>query len=131
MFHCIKRLALDKSLRVIDQIHDSPIWKVSLLSAPTMLAVLVTTLSLALAPATAGAQVQPMFGLMFPALPAYQLAGTNSDQLQTLMTLTAGVPPGPLFDPNITAPTAPNDDNPDNVPSFFTYFGQFLDHDMI
>jgi Animal haem peroxidase len=37
---------------------------------------------------------------------------------------------GPLFDQNVTAPTPNNDDNPDNVPSFFTYFGQFLDHDM-
>ena len=49
---------------------------------------------------------------------------------------------GPLFDQNIAAPTTPNDDNsvyvgvppvPDpleDVPSFFTYFGQFVDHDM-
>src|SRR6266446_3816244 len=105
MFHCIKRLVLVKSLRVVDQIHGSSSWKVSPPSAPMMLAVLVIALSLALAPATAGAQAQPMFGLMFPGLPAYQLAGTNSDQLQTLMTLTAGVRPGPLFDPNSTAPT--------------------------
>jgi hypothetical protein len=30
-----------------------------------------------------------------------------------------------MFDENLDA-----DDNPDKVPSFFTYFGQFLDHDM-
>ena len=49
--------------------------------------------------------------------------------LQT-QVLPAGLPMGPMFDQNTTAPTVPNDDNPDNVPSFFTYFGQFLDHDM-
>jgi hypothetical protein len=137
MLDFIKRLVLFKNPRMIDGLHDPSSWKGSVLSAPTVLAVLLTVLSFVLAPTIAGAQVQqPMFGLMFPSLPAYQLAGTNSDQLQTLMTLTAGVPPGPLFDPNIAAGppralTAPNDDNPDNVPSFFTYFGQFLDHDMI
>ena len=115
--------------RMNDQIQNSLIRKVSLLSTQMLFAVLVTTLSLALAPATAGAEQQQLFGRMFPDLPPYQLAGDNTDQLQALEALTALN--GPLFDPNITAPTTPNDDNPDNVPSFFTYFGQFVDHDMI
>ena len=69
-----------------------------------------------------------MFGRMFSELPAYVAPDDTA-----LAALTAGGTaelPGPLFDTNISAPIVPNDDNPANVPSFFTYFGQFLDHDM-
>jgi hypothetical protein len=121
-----KSLNLIQRLRINHYIH-SRIGKVSLVA--TLLAVLVTALFLALSSGTGRAAQQPMFGRLFPDLLAYQVAGSNP--LATLQTLTAGAPSGPLFDLNIAAPTAPNDDNPDNVPSFFTYFGQFLDHDMI
>jgi hypothetical protein len=107
------------------------------------LAVFLTALPLALSPVAAGA-AQPMFGRMFPDLPAYDapsdaaLTALTCGQtpLSGFCTVQTHVPPpngpemGPLFDQNIAAPTVPNDDNPENVPSFFTYFGQFLDHDM-
>jgi hypothetical protein len=133
--HVTKSPAMVKRLWMNSKIHDFPIRKVSMLSM--LLAVLVTALSLALAPAIDGADDPPMFGRMFPDLPAYQIAQIGgTTPLQTLQALTAGAPSGPLFDPNIAAGpprglTDPNDDNPDNVPSFFTYFGQFLDHDMV
>ena len=75
-----------------------------------------------------------MFGRLFPTLPPY---AAPTDAALDALTCGAGtggvlcalaVPPalsGPLFDPNADA-----DDNPDKVASFFTYFGQFLDHDM-
>jgi hypothetical protein len=85
-----------------------------------------------------------MFGRMFPHLPAYDapdddaLTALTCGQTPTSAICTAqtrvpslsGPEMGPLFDQNVAAPTNPNDDNPDNVPSFFTYFGRFLDHDM-
>jgi hypothetical protein len=64
-----------------------------------------------------------LFGLLFPELPPY-----DAPDAATLVRLTAAGTtdvPGPLFDQNLD-----QDDNPDGVPSFFTYFGQFLDHDM-
>jgi Animal haem peroxidase len=64
-----------------------------------------------------------MFGLLFPELPPY-----NAPDDETLARLTAAgtsAEPGPMFDQNLD-----EDDNPDHVPAFFTYFGQFLDHDM-
>jgi hypothetical protein len=54
------------------------------------------------------------FGRMFPYLPAFQPA----DSL--LIELAAS-----MRDPNL-----PANDNPDAVPSGFTYIGQFLDHDI-
>jgi hypothetical protein len=88
------------------------------------------------------ADQQFMFGRMFPDLPQYD---APSDVALTALTVGSG----PLFDPNINPPTIPNGDNsvyhdgpclgglsapcPDkdrDVPSFFTYFGQFVDHDM-
>lgn len=85
------------------------------------------------------------------ALTCGQNSGTGSFADCTLQTsvIVNQQKMGPLFDQNIAAPTVPNDDNsvyysgsclggvttpcPDpskDVPSFFTYFGQFLDHDM-
>ena len=121
----------------------------------------MTALPLCSTPAAAAqtvpAAVQPMFGRMFPDLPAYDAPSdaaltaltcgqdpTLPSPLCTLQTqvLPTGPKMGPLFDQNIAAPTVPNNDNsvysgtstvPDpsqDVPSFFTYFGQFLDHDM-
>jgi hypothetical protein len=57
---------------------------------------------------------QQDFGRMFPDLPAFQPA----DQLLVDLALA-------MQDPN-----APADDNPADVPSGFTYLGQFLDHDL-
>jgi hypothetical protein len=64
------------------------------------------------------------FGRLFPDLPPY-----DAPDDATLALLTAAVGPtggpGPLFDEGTAA-----DNNPDLVPAIFTYFGQFLDHDM-
>ena len=95
------------------------------LSAPRMLAVLVTALAVALAPATAPAGQQPMFGRMFPELPPYEAPEDLALTALTVATIPGTTLPGPLFDENLAA-----DDNPDLVPAFFTYLGQFLDHDM-
>jgi hypothetical protein len=69
-----------------------------------------------------------MFGRMFPKLPPY--IAPDDTALTALTAAGTTALPGPLFDTNVSAPINPNDDNPNNVPSFFTYFGQFLDHDM-
>jgi hypothetical protein len=108
---------------------DIPTWRAFPLSTPVLLAVLLTILPLGPSPASAGEPMSKfMFGRMFSELPAYVAPDDTA-----LAALTAGGTtelPGPLFDTNISAPIVPNDDNPANVPSFFTYFGQFLDHDM-
>lgn len=130
--------------------HITP-WRVSLISLPILLAVLLTTLPLASSPASAdndkeggrgqyGQQgdddrrqgkkdKQPMFGRLFPKLPAYD---APSDEALTALTVADVVDqdgnrvgPGPMFDENLA-----EDNNPANVPAFFTYFGQFIDHDM-
>ena len=98
----------------------APTWKLSRLSAHLVLAILVTAL---LTPLTGTAQ-QQMFGRLFPELPHY-----NAPDDATLDALTAAVTttgtPGPLFDDG-----AASGNNPDGVRAFFTYLGQFLDHDM-
>jgi hypothetical protein len=172
-----------RSLGIDDRNCDTPTWRASLLSTHLLLAVLLTVLLMALSPAVADAApkdvvtpaVQPMFGRMFPDLPAYDGPSDNAltaltcgqaplssvCYLQTLVPTaysptingspSASAAMGPMFDQNIAAPTirpttdpsgSGNDDNsvypgpgflPDpskDVPSFFTYFGQFLDHDM-
>jgi heme peroxidase len=84
---------------------------------------MVVVLVLALLPGVGGAARQQMFGLLFPELSPY-----NAPDDETLARLTAAgtsAEPGPMFDQNLD-----EDDNPDHVPAFFTYFGQFLDHDM-
>jgi len=164
MYARVTKSASVNRLRRNDQIHDTPIGKVSLLLTQMQLAALVIALLVALSPVGAGAAQQPMFGRLFPELPAYDApsddaltaltCGQNPTVPSPLCTLQTQVLPtgpkmGPLFDQNIAAPSAPNDDNsvyysgpcpagvgppcPDpskDVPSFFTYFGQFLDHDM-
>ena len=100
--------------------HTIPAWKVSWLSTHLLLAVLVTALPLAL---SAGAAQQQTFGRLFPELPPYHAPDdTALDALTVAGTTTS---PGPLFDDG-----TPAGNNPDEVPAFFTYFGQFLDHDM-
>lgn len=87
--------------------------------AHLLLAALVTAL---LAP-FAGAGQQQMFGRLFPELLPYDApSDTALDALTTLGTTTA---PGPLLDDGASA-----GNNPDAVRAFFTYFGQFLDHDL-
>lgn len=114
-----------------DRAREVPTWRPLWFSARLRLAVLPIALSLVLMPAAADAAEQ-MFGRMFPELPAYD--APSDAALTTLTAAGTTASPGPLFDTNVTAsttpPTFPNDDNPNNVSSFFTYFGQFLDHDM-
>ena len=108
------------SLRRNKRGDNIPAWKVSWRSTHLLLAVLVTALPLAL---SAGAAQQQTFGRLFPELPPYHAPDdTALDALTVAGTTTS---PGPLFDDG----TAPGN-NPDGVPAFFTYFGQFLDHDM-
>jgi hypothetical protein len=121
------------SLEINDRTCDTLIWRASRFATYLLLAVLGTALPLALSPAAVGA-AQPMFGRLFPDLDPYH---APSDTALTALTCGAGTstapcllrtPPalsGPIFDPNADA-----DDNPGHVPAFFTYFGQFLDHDM-
>jgi len=132
-----------------------------------LLAVLVAALPLALSPVFLDAAAAspntsppgqpPMFGRMFPDLPAYD---APSDAALTALTCGQTVAPapapctsqtavpspsgplmGPLFDQNVSATLAPlpasaGDDNSvvgdpsKDVPSFFTYLGQFIDHDL-
>lgn len=90
--------------------------------AASAVSVLVVGLMVAL-PSTASAAKQQMFGILFPELPGYD---APSDA--TLLALTAAgmaAEPGPMFDTNLAT-----DDNPNRLPAFFTYFGQFVDHDM-
>lgn len=113
MLFCHPKSARVNSLRLNKRIYDTPTWKVSRLSSHLLLAVFVTAL-LAL---SAGAAQQQIFGRLFPELPPYD-APTDT----ALDGLT--VAGGPLADDGAAA-----GNNPD-VPAFFTYLGQFLDHDM-
>ena len=97
----------------------APARKMFLLSAHLMLAVLV----IALLALSAGAAQEQMFGRLFPELPAYN-APTDA-ALDALTTAGTPTSPGPLLDDG-----AVTGNNPDGVRAFFTYFGQFLDHDM-
>lgn len=124
------------SLKGNDRTYGTPAWRGALLPTHMVLAVLLTALPLASSPASAG-EVKPdksgsksnfMFGQMFPTLPPY--VAPNDAALDALTAAGPATAPGPLFDTNISAPIPLNDDNPNNVTSFFTYFGQFLDHDM-
>ncbi len=95
------------------------------LAIQLLLAVLLTALPLSPSPAPGGeAKAKSIFGRLFPELPAYD---APSDDALTALTVAVGPTgaAGPLFDENLA-----EDNNPDNVPAFFTYFGQFLDHDM-
>jgi Animal haem peroxidase len=141
------KLAATFSLGGPLKLSHAPTWRTSLLSIHVLLAVLLTALPLASSPASADEEKedrrgqygqhgddqkgrhgknekQPMFGRMFPKLPAYD---APSDEALTALTaaVDATGAPGPLFDENLAA-----DNNPANVPAFLTYFGQFLDHDM-
>ena len=88
----------------------------------SVLALLVTTLLL-VGPAFAKDQD---FVRMFPHLPAFE---PPDDALANYGACTpapcGGASTGPMVDPNLDA-----DDSPSNTPAGFTYFGQFVDHDM-
>ena len=91
----------------------------SRVSAHLVLAGLMT-LALAL---SAGAAQQQMFGRMFPELPPYD---APSDTALNALTSAGTVDsPGPLLDDGTSG-----GNNPGGTRAFFTYFGQFLDHDM-
>jgi Animal haem peroxidase len=63
------------------------------------------------------------FGRMFGDLPQY--TAPTDQALAALTSAGTDNSPGPLFDTGGAV-----DNNPDGLPSFFTYFGQFVDHDM-
>jgi Animal haem peroxidase len=116
-----------------------PAWRTSLFPTHLLLAFLLFLLTaVTLAPSLSSAgeaksdksdsKLNFMFGQLFPTLSPY--VAPNDAALDALTAAGPATAPGPLFDTNISAPIDPNDDNPNNVPSFFTYFGQFLDHDM-
>jgi heme peroxidase len=86
--------------------------------------ILAATFALVLTPLAARAETQPMFGVLFPDLPAYQAPDDATLARLTAAERLPGVP-GPMFDEGFR-----EDDNPDRVPAFFTYFGQFVDHDL-
>jgi hypothetical protein len=101
------------------RINRSPTWNASRLSALLALpAALVATLLATLLALSAGADDQTTFARLFPELPPY-----NAPTDAALDALT--VAGGPLADDGMTP-----GNSPDRVPAFFTYFGQFLDHDM-
>ena len=85
----------------------------------------LTTVVTACLALSAGAEQQQMFGRLFPELAPYDAPDDATLDALTAAETTAQPPtPGPLFD-DLT-----NGNNPAGVPAFFTYFGQFLDHDM-
>lgn len=65
------------------------------------------------------------FGRLFPTLPSFA-----PDKTQVRAALRRLGQPEGLMDPEPTPPPSPeNPDNPD-VPAGFTFFGQFIDHDL-
>jgi hypothetical protein len=85
---------------------------------------LIATLVTAFLALSAGADQQQMFGRLFPELPPYDAPDDVALDALTSMG-TPPTSPGPLFDDG-----AVTGNNPDGVRAFFTYLGQFLDHDM-
>jgi Animal haem peroxidase len=98
----------------------TPTWKVSRLSAHLVVAVLMIVL---VAPFPVAAQKQT-FGRLFPELPPYDAPDDATLDALTAEKTNLGAN-GPLFDDG-----AVTGNNPDGVRAFFTYLGQFLDHDM-
>jgi Animal haem peroxidase len=98
-------------------------WNVSRLSAHLVLATLVIAL-LALSGGATAQQQQQTFGRLFPELPPYDAPDDATLDALTAAKTSSGEN-GPLFDDG-----ASTGNNPDGVRAFFTYFGQFLDHDM-
>jgi hypothetical protein len=72
----------------------------------------------------AAAQQQQTFGRLFPELPPYDAPDDATLDALTAAKTASGAN-GPLFDDGAAA-----GNNPDGVRAFFTYLGQFLDHDM-
>jgi hypothetical protein len=67
------------------------------------------------------------FGRLFPTLPAFQ-----ADTLEIRDELLKLGEPGGVMDAQDPPPPQPNPNNPDNqqIPSGFTFLGQFIDHDV-
>ena len=88
----------------------------------SILALLVTTLLL-VGPAFAKDQD---FVRMFPHLPAFEPPdGALANHGACTPAPCGGASTGPMVDPNLDA-----DNSPRNTPAGFTYFGQFVDHDV-
>lgn len=84
----------------------------------------LASIATALLAFSAGAAPQQTFGRLFPDLPPYNAPDDATLDALTAAKTTSGAD-GPMFDAGNAS-----ENNPDNVPAFFTYFGQFLDHDM-
>jgi hypothetical protein len=94
-------------------------WNVARLSIRLVLASVAT----GFVALSAGAAPQQTFGRLFPDLPPYD--APDEAALDVLTAETISDANGPMFDSG-----EPSENNPHDVPAFFTYFGQFLDHDM-
>jgi len=69
-------------------------------------------------------QFQGRFGRMFRSLPAAKYGATDSESRAALMTLGAAMTA--TFDP----PKDGEDAEESGIPALYTYFGQFVDHDI-
>jgi Animal haem peroxidase len=119
LFHRANQAWIE-GLRLNKRIHRELSWATSRISTRLLMAAFVTAF-LAL---SAGADQHQMFGRLFPDLPPYDAPDDAALDALTAAVTTTGAP-GPLFDDGAAV-----GNNPDGVRAFFTYFGQFLDHDM-
>src|SRR3974377_2241949 len=76
------------------------------------------------AKALAEAPGQGRFGKMFPKLKAATYGNTDNEQLEKLTKLANAMVSE--FDPPKDGP----DDEESGIPALYTYFGQFVDHDL-
>src|SRR5438270_13270633 len=67
---------------------------------------------------------QGRFGRMFRSLPAGKYGKTDNDSREALMTL------GKLMTSAFDAPKDGFDGEESGIPALYTYFGQFVDHDI-
>jgi len=67
---------------------------------------------------------QGRFGRMFRSLPAASYGSTDAGSRNALMTL------GAAMSADFDAPKDGNDAEESGIPALYTYFGQFLDHDI-
>ena len=67
---------------------------------------------------------QGRFGRMFPSLPHATFGSTPGENIANLTKLATAMTAG--FDP----PKDGKDDEESGIPSLYTYFGQFVDHDL-
>ena len=69
-------------------------------------------------------QFEGRFGRMFPDLPHAKFGATDAENLKNLALLGARMSAG--FDP----PKDGKDEEESGIPALYTYFGQFIDHDI-